>query len=78
MNIRAVIFDLGGVINRTVDRGPREKFAERAGLSYEELSNLVFDTKTAAQATVGEVTTNEHWENVCSLLHLPAVELSEV
>ena len=78
MSIRAFIFDLGGVINRTVDRGPREKLAEQAGLSYEELSTLVFDTKTAIQATLGEVTTNEHWESVRSLLNLPAVEIAEV
>lgn len=78
MSISAVIFDLGGVINRTMDRGPREKLADRAGLSYDALNRLVFDTDTAIQATLGKVTTEEHWDNVCNLLGLPAEELSEV
>lgn len=78
MSIHAVIFDLGGVINRTVDRGPREKLAEHAGMSYEELNRTVFDTDTAIQATLGELTTEEHWENVRRSLGFSADELSEV
>lgn len=78
MSIRAVIFDLGGVINRTMDRGPREKLAKRANLSYDALNKLVFDTDTAILATLGKVTTEEHWDNVCTLLGLPAEELTEV
>lgn len=78
MSIRAVIFDLGGVINRTLDRVPREKLAERAGLSYDALNKLVFDTDTAIQATLGKVTTDQHWNNVRTLLGLPADELSKV
>jgi epoxide hydrolase-like predicted phosphatase len=58
--------------------GPREKLAERAGLSYDALNKLVFDTDTAIQATLGKVTTEEHWGNVRNLLDIPAEELAEV
>lgn len=78
MSIHAVIFDLGGVINRTIDRGPREKLAEHAGITYDELNKIVFDTDTAVQATLGKVTTKHHWEKVRSMLGLSGEELSEV
>jgi FMN phosphatase YigB (HAD superfamily) len=32
--IKAVIFDVGGVLLRTEDRAPREKMAEKLGLTY--------------------------------------------
>jgi epoxide hydrolase-like predicted phosphatase len=78
MSIRAVIFDLGGVINRTEDRNPRTRLAERAGMSYDDLMKLVFDTESAIQATLGKVTTREHWEIVRKILDVSAEELSPV
>jgi glucose-1-phosphatase len=76
MSIRAVIFDLGGVINRTENKNPRERLAERAGISYEELIKLVFDTDSAIQATVGKLTTREHWDIVRQNLDIPSEVLS--
>jgi epoxide hydrolase-like predicted phosphatase len=76
MSIRAVIFDLGGVINRTEDRNPRTKLAERHGLSYDDLMKLVFDTDSSIQATLGKLTTRQHWEIVSKLLNFSAEELS--
>lgn len=70
MAISAVIFDLGGVIVRTEDQGPRERLAERLGLSLDELYRLVFDNESAALATVGKITAGEHWEAVRSALCL--------
>jgi epoxide hydrolase-like predicted phosphatase len=64
MSIRAVIFDLGGVLVRTEVRAPRAQLAARFGLTYNELSTLVFDSQSAQQAMRGEITTAEHWEAV--------------
>ena len=50
MPIRAVIFDFGGVLVRTEDRTPRAQLAARLGLTYDELSALVFDSESAFQA----------------------------
>ena len=70
MPIRAVIFDLGGVLVRTEDRTSRRELAERLGLTYDELSALVFDSQSAQQAMKGEITTEEHWDEVRKALGL--------
>ena len=62
MQIRAVLFDFGGVIVRTNDRTPRERLAARLGIAYDQLSSLVFDSESALQATLGKITTQKHWE----------------
>ena len=64
MSIRAVIFDLGGVLVRTENRVPRTQLAVRLGLTYDELSDLVFDSQSSHQAMKGEITTAEHWEAI--------------
>jgi len=62
--IRAVIFDLGGVLVRTEDRTPRTRLATRLGMTYDELSSLVFDSPSSQQATLGQLGVAEHWEAV--------------
>lgn len=78
MQLKAVIFDLGGVIVRTEDRTPRIKLAEEFGMSYEELSDLVFDNASARLATVGKMTTQEHWETVRNTLGIENDAFSHV
>jgi len=62
--IRAVIFDLGGVLVRTDDHTPRTKLASRLGMDYKQLSDLIFDSESARQAALGEISTDQHWEAV--------------
>jgi len=71
MTIKVVIFDIGGVLVRTGDRLPRLKLAERLGMTYAELSALVFDSPSAVQASFGQVSEQQHWEIICQALHLP-------
>ncbi len=78
MSIRAVIFDLGGVLVRTENRAPRTQLAERLGLSYDELSALVFDSQSSHQAMKGEITTAEHWEAIRKTLGVSKKELPQV
>jgi putative hydrolase of the HAD superfamily len=68
--IRAVIFDFGGVLVRTEDRAPRSRLAARLGMTYEELSSLVFENPSSQQATLGQVSVREHWEAVRASLGL--------
>lgn len=70
MSIRAIIFDLGGVIVRTEDESPRQQLAQRLGLGLDELCRLIFENESAALATVGEITAGDHWETVRAALHL--------
>ncbi len=78
MPIRAVIFDFGGVLLRTEDRTPRAQLAARLGLTYDELSALVFDSDSAFQAMKGEITAVEHWEDVRRALNISKNEFSQI
>ncbi|MFO8036413.1 MAG: HAD family phosphatase [Anaerolineales bacterium] len=62
--IRAVLFDLGGVLVRTEDPQHREALAERYGMTYREISELVYQRESAVLATLGKITAEEHWQNI--------------
>jgi len=72
MTIRAVFFDLGGVIVRTEHQAPRQGLAERFGMDYEDIEKIVFGSPSAARASVGEITEEEHWQAVMKTLKQPA------
>jgi len=78
MHIKAVIFDLGGVIVRTEDQGPRMKLAADLGMTYEELSDFIFNNETARLVTIGKLTTQEHWEAIRNALGMELDEFSRV
>jgi len=74
MTIRAVFFDLGGVILRTEFQSPRERLAEEVGLTYEELVKIVFESKSSQEASIGKISEDEHWKFVARALHRPLKE----
>ena len=78
MPIRAVIFDLGGVLVRTEDQTPRRELAERLGITRQEMYYLVFDSPSARQASLGEITAEEHMEAMRLTLGVPAQDFSTV
>ncbi|HJS20508.1 MAG TPA: HAD family phosphatase [Anaerolineales bacterium] len=78
MSIRAVFFDLGGVIVRTEYQSPRERLAERLGMEYDDLYRIVFDSETGAQASIGAITSQQHWEAVMQRLKRPHEELNAI
>ncbi|MEJ2301641.1 MAG: HAD family phosphatase [Anaerolineales bacterium] len=78
MDIRAVIFDFGGVIVRTEDRTSRQQLASRLGMTYEQLSDLIFDSDSARRAALGEIGTQEHWDAIRVKLGLSPQELPAV
>ena len=75
MTIRAVIFDLGGVLVRTADFGPREGLAAMYDMTLNELMDLVFDHEAGRHAQLGEVTYEQHWEYLRQKLELSSDEL---
>jgi len=75
MSIQAVIFDLGGVLLRTEDRSTRHKLAERFGISYAELEELVFFSTTGKLASVGRVSSQQHWQTVAEELGISSQEI---
>lgn len=78
MSIGAVIFDMGGVLVRTEDRTPRQQLAARLGMTYSDLSALIFDSQSAVQATLGEITAEEHWRVIQNTLRMSDLELAQL
>jgi putative hydrolase of the HAD superfamily len=78
MTIRAVFFDLGGVILRTEYQAPRQQLAERLGLEYDDLDRIVFDSQTGLQAATGAITSRQHWEAVMKRLKRPIEEMDSI
>lgn len=78
MKIRAVFFDFGGVIQRTEFQAPRQQLAQRFNMEYEDIDNVVFNSPTAKQATVGEVPVEKHWEAVASRLKIGKEKIAAV
>jgi HAD superfamily hydrolase (TIGR01509 family) len=69
--IKAVIFDMGGVILRTVDPAPREALAKRLGVARQDLEMAIFTGPTSLQSEIGELSDVEHWETIAALYHQP-------
>ena len=62
--VRAVVFDVGGVLLRTDDHGPRRALAESMGLTEAQLHDAVFESPLARSATLGTVREEVLWEDV--------------
>jgi epoxide hydrolase-like predicted phosphatase len=78
MSIRAVFFDLGGVLLRTEFQAPRQQLAERLGMEYDDLVKIVFDSDSGIKATMGEISSDQHWDSIMKRLKLPASELDPI
>ncbi len=78
MKIKAVFFDFGGVIQRTEFQAPRQQLAQRFGMEYEDIDNIVFNSPTARQATVGEIPVKKHWDAVAKRLKVGREEIATV
>lgn len=69
-SIRAVIFDLGGVLLRTENPQPRADLARHYGITRDELEELVFASAVSVQAETGLATPLEVWQNVQKTLRI--------
>lgn len=72
--IKAVIFDVGGVLLHEVDRTPRESAAQKLGVTYDALNHAVFNHPLGYRATIGEVTTLEIWQAIGASFNLGPAE----
>ncbi|HLC04928.1 MAG TPA: HAD family phosphatase [Anaerolineales bacterium] len=70
MTIRAVIYDLGGVIIRTHDHEPRARWERRLGLSPHALERLVFWGEAGEKAALGQIDPDGVWTWVIERLEL--------
>lgn len=78
MPIKAIYFDLGGVIVRTGDKTSRTQLAAEFGMTYPEMDAFVFGSESAALTTIGALTEEQHWQEVTRRLNLPLSETGRV
>ena len=78
MTIKAIIFDLGGVLLRTADFSPRERLAARFGMNRSGLEELVFWGESGEKVQSGEISVTEHLEYVRAKLNLSQAEFKEL
>jgi len=62
--IKAVIWDLGGVIVRTHDRSGRARWEQRLGLNPGKLEEMVFRSEVAGKAYEGKAGIEDVWRAV--------------
>jgi haloacid dehalogenase superfamily, subfamily IA, variant 3 with third motif having DD or ED/haloacid dehalogenase superfamily, subfamily IA, variant 1 with third motif having Dx(3-4)D or Dx(3-4)E len=76
-DLRAVLWDMGGVLLRNMIPEPRIRLAELYGMSESQLEELVFENPVSKKATIGEVGVEELWEYVREALQLDPQKLAE-
>lgn len=59
--IKAIIFDIGGVLIRTEDRTPRAALEQRLGLQPGEAEFLLYNSDRGRQAQHGAISAQEQW-----------------
>ena len=67
--IKAVIWDVGGVLVRTEDRAPRQALEVRLGLKPGEAEHLVYNSEMGQKAQRGEITAAALWRWVQDHFH---------
>ncbi len=72
--IRAIIFDVGGVLLRTEDRAPRQQWEAKLGLPPGGAEALVFNSDMGQKAQRGAISEPELWQWLGSHLSLTAAE----
>jgi len=75
--IKAVIFDVGGVLIRTPDRSSRLAWERRLGLADWESEEIVFNSEPGTNAQLGQISDAELWAWVGRRLNLSETKLSE-
>jgi FMN phosphatase YigB (HAD superfamily) len=78
MTIEAIIFDIGGVLNRLQPNDNLRALESRLGLANGDLLRLVFDNPVARESSLGRATREQIWDVVTQQLHLPAADFSKL
>jgi len=77
MAIRAVVFDLGGVLEQEMDAGVDSMWEARLGLKEGELVERFLASGLAADATLGKLTEQEWLEKIGALYRMKEQQVQE-
>lgn len=72
--IKAIIFDVGGVLIRTEDPGPRRALEVQYGLEPGQAEYMAFNSPLGQAAQRGEITTQALWAGVAEQLGLDSAQ----
>lgn len=78
MAFRAVIWDLGGVLVRTINRAPRRRWETRLGLEPYGLESLIFDSPVSRLASIGRAEPEAIWAWAAEQLDLTPEALAQL
>lgn len=73
-NLKAVIFDFGGVLMRTFNRTPRTYWDDKLGLDHGQFEEYIFNSDIGTQAQLGQVTWDDVWAAAAAKFGLLADE----
>lgn len=76
--IKAIIFDVGGVLIRTQSRAGREKWAAKFGMDSWDFENFVFRSESGVQSELGQKSVKEHWQWLAEHFGLTEASLVEM
>ena len=76
--LKAIIFDVGGVLIRTQSRIGREKWAARFEMDSWDFEGFVFSGESGRQAQLGQKTFEQHWHWLGQYFNLSLTELVEM
>jgi putative hydrolase of the HAD superfamily len=76
--IKAVIWDMGGVILRTEDRSHRRQWEQHLELKDGRLDSIVFEGRASQLASVGKADEEQIWAEVGESLRLSEAELADL
>lgn len=75
MTIQAIIFDIGGVLNKVRPDASLRTWETRLGLAEGSLLPLVFNTPLSHESSLGRVTREQIWQALSEQFHLPLPEV---
>lgn len=76
--LKAVIFDVGGVLIRTHSRVGRERWARRFELDPWQFESFIFGGESGRAAQLGQKTEQAHWQWLGAHFKLSEAELAEM
>ncbi len=77
MTIKAIIWDVGGVLLRTEDFSSRDALAQELGLTRQQIDQAVFHGVTGDAAQCGRIPLEQHWQALGRTLQLDPAGLSQ-
>ncbi len=78
LTIKAIIWDVGGVLERTEKPQPRKDLAEWLGLPILELETIIFGNEDDYRIQLGQISMEEHKSHVAKKLNLSPTEIESV